>query len=82
LTALADFSAKAHNAAMLKTHDIRPKGTFNCPYCGSLYTVSYTHSAFRDTGSAYCNVCNRKMNTWDSTDQPSYTLIIKRDRPK
>jgi transcription elongation factor Elf1 len=81
LTALAEFSAKAHNALMPKTHDISPKGTFYCPYCGSLYAVHYTHSAFRDTGSAYCNVCSRKMSTWNSTDQPSYTLT-KRVDPK
>src|SRR2546425_9006409 len=38
---------------------------------------------FRSSESAYCKNCHRKMSHWNSTEQPSYTLIERpqRDRP-
>ena len=60
-------------------------GTYNGPWVNPddmrKYNglVRYTQGTATDgvsiTGMAY-------SNTWNSTDQPSYTLIIKRDRPK
>jgi hypothetical protein len=56
--------------------------TFDCSYCGAVYAVRYAQLPVRDSESAYCKNCHRKMSHWNSTEQPSYTLIERplRDR--
>jgi len=57
-----------------------PCATFDCPHCGGVYAVRYTHLPTRDSESAYCEVCRRKMSHWNSTERPSYTLIERPPR--
>jgi hypothetical protein len=71
---------KAHIARMATTWEIPSSHLFHCPYCEAGYTVRYTHSPTRDSESAYCEVCHRKMSQWNSTEQPSYTLIKRPPR--
>ena len=52
---------------------------FICRHCGAQYAVSYTELRIADSGSAYCDVCKRKMIQWNSTLEPSYRLVKKPD---
>jgi hypothetical protein len=53
-----------------------PKGgTFFCPHCGALYSVTHSRLSESDSKIAKCLVCLQIMNTWDSTDVPIYKLI-------
>src|SRR6266542_5818257 len=55
---------------------------FDCPYCGAVYAVRYTQLPVRDSESAYCENCHRRMSHWNSTEQPSYTLIERPPRDR
>jgi hypothetical protein len=59
-----------------------PCETFDCPQCGAVYAVRYTHSPTRDSESAYCQVCHQKMSQWNSTEQPSYALVKRPPRDR
>jgi hypothetical protein len=54
---------------------ISSENTYIYPYCGVRYAVHNTHSSIYDRGSANGTVRNRKVNQWNSTNQPSYALI-------
>jgi len=53
------------------THDV----DFSCPHCEAQYVVSYTELPIADSGSAYCEVCRRRMVQWNSTLRPHYRLV-------
>src|SRR6266849_289433 len=53
---------------------------FDCPHCGAVYSVRYTQLPIRDSESAYCENCHRKMSQWHSTARPWYTLIARPER--
>jgi transcription elongation factor Elf1 len=54
---------------------VLPDDRFNCPHCRARYSVTYTRTATRDSGSAYCKVCRRRMVEWNAYKQPSYTPL-------
>ena len=58
-------------------HDV----DFICRHYGAQYVVSYTKLAIADSGSAYCEVCKRRMVQWNSDLQPFYRLVKWPDRP-
>ena len=57
---------------------------FTCPHCPTEYWVSYKASLTRDSGSAYCKVCRKKMIEWNDYSQPSFSPVLESlndDRP-
>jgi hypothetical protein len=51
------------------------KMSFRCPHCATEYDVTYTHSTTKDSGSAYCKNCRKKMSEWNDYPQPSFTAV-------
>jgi transcription elongation factor Elf1 len=50
-------------------------GKFTCPKCGAVYEKKITQLPLRDKDSANCSVCGHEMDSWNSTEMPSYKLI-------
>jgi len=50
-------------------------GTFFCPHCGALYSVTHSRLPKAESGVAKCVVCLQTMNKWDSTKVPTYKLV-------
>jgi predicted Zn finger-like uncharacterized protein len=50
-------------------------GTFFCPHCGALYSVTLSRLRKRDSNIAKCVVCTQTMDERDSTTVPVYKLI-------
>jgi hypothetical protein len=57
------------------TGPIHEGGTFFCPHCGALYSVTHSRRSKTDSNIAKCVVCLMIMNKWDSTKVPIYKLI-------
>ena len=57
---------------MFKSQD---GGTFNCPHCSAVYSVTYTQTPFRDSDHATCDVCKNAMDEWNSATFPRYKLV-------
>ena len=71
----AHIGSQCGGAAMPQTGPI-PKGkTFFCPHCGALYSVTRARLSNRESNVAKCVVCLQTIDTWDSTDVPTYKLI-------
>jgi hypothetical protein len=49
---------------------------FRCPHCKTEYRVTYTATLTRDSGSAYCKGCRKKMIEWNDYGQPSFTPVL------
>jgi transcription elongation factor Elf1 len=49
---------------------------FKCPHCPTEYWVSYKATPTRDSGSAYCKVCRKKMIENDYS-QPSFSPVLE-----
>jgi uncharacterized protein (DUF983 family) len=81
LTALEFISFWAHigsvhgGADMPLTGPIPEGGTFFCPHCGALYSVTHSRLSKSDSNIAKCVVCTLIMDKWDSTNVPIYKLI-------
>jgi predicted Zn finger-like uncharacterized protein len=53
-----------------------PEGrSFFCPHCGALYAVTYSRPSGNDNDAAKCVVCGQIMDTWGSTNVPTFTLV-------
>ena len=65
---------------MVKVWHTEDGSDFTCPHCGALYAVRITRYPVRESESATCDICHQTMNSWRSTDSPSYTLI-RRTKP-
>ncbi len=51
-----------------------PKGgTFFCPHCGAMYSVSHSRPPKRDSNIAKCVICKQTMDERDKV--PLYKLI-------
>jgi transcription elongation factor Elf1 len=51
-----------------------PKGgTFFCPHCGAMYSVTHSRPRKRDSNIAKCVVCKQTMDERDKV--PLYKLI-------
>jgi predicted Zn finger-like uncharacterized protein len=50
-------------------------GTFFCPQCGALYSVTHSWLSKSARNTAKCVVCQQTMDEWDSTKVPIYKLI-------
>jgi predicted Zn finger-like uncharacterized protein len=50
-------------------------GTFFCPHCGAMYSVTHSRLPKRDSNIAKCVVCKQTMDERDSTAVPVYKLI-------
>lgn len=57
------------------TGPIHEGGTFFCPHCGALYSVTHSRRPRDDSKIAKCVVCLLIMDRWDSTKAPIYKLI-------
>jgi predicted Zn finger-like uncharacterized protein len=81
LTALEFISFGAHigwvygSANMPLTGPIPEGGTFFCPHCGALYSVTHSRLSKRDSNIVKCVVCQQIMDKWDSANVPIYKLI-------
>jgi transcription elongation factor Elf1 len=54
---------------------------FECPHCGSVYSVEWHKSIMRDDDHADCDVCHRRMDSWNSSRWPFYRLIEAKEPP-
>jgi predicted Zn finger-like uncharacterized protein len=50
---------------------------FQCPHCGAEYRVSFSETPIRDSGTAYCMGCRRKMAEWNDYEQPVFTAMAE-----
>ena len=50
-------------------------GTFFCPHCGALYSVTCPRLSKIGSNVAKCVVCLQTMDEWDSTEIRVYKLI-------
>jgi predicted Zn finger-like uncharacterized protein len=50
-------------------------GTFFCPHCGALYSVTLSRLPKTDSNIAKCVVCGETMDERDSSKVPVYKLI-------
>jgi hypothetical protein len=57
------------------TGPIHEGGTFFCPHCGALYSVTHSRRPRNDSKIAKCVVCLLIMDRWDSTKAPIYKLV-------
>ena len=57
------------------TGPIPEGGTFFCPHCGALYSVTYSQLSKSDSNIEKCVVCLQTMDKRDSTNVPIYKLI-------
>ena len=71
----AHIGSQCGGAAMPQTGPILKGKTFFCPHCGALYSVTRARLSNREGNVAKCVVCLQTMDTWDSTDVPTYKLI-------
>jgi len=62
-------------ARMPLTGPISTGGTFFCPHCGALYSVTHSRLPRSESNVAKCVVCRQTMDKWDSTKVPTYKLI-------
>ena len=53
-----------------------------CPQCGSLYDVRTVGLAARNANSFNCLVCDHKLDKWNDTKFPSYSLLKREPWPK
>ena len=63
---------------MVQTWKSGDTGEFECPNCGSMYQRTMGRLPARDEDQAECEVCGAIMDSWNSTEVPSYTLIKPR----
>src|SRR5690242_18889244 len=63
------------SARMPVTGPISTGGTFFCPHCGALYSVTHPRLPRSETNVAKCVVCGQTMDKWESIKVPSYKLI-------
>jgi hypothetical protein len=81
LTALEFISFGAHISSgyggpnMPLTGPIPEGGTFFCPHCGALYSVTHSRFSKSDSDIAKCVVCLQILDKRDSTKVPIYKLI-------
>jgi predicted RNA-binding Zn-ribbon protein involved in translation (DUF1610 family) len=72
----AHIGGSAHGgASMPLTGPIPEGGTFFCPHCGALYSVTHSRLSRSDSNIAKCVVCLQIMDKGDSTNVPIYKLI-------
>ena len=50
-------------------------GTFFCPHCGAMYSVTLSRLPKTDRNIANCVVCRQTMDERDSSKVPVYKLI-------
>ncbi len=50
-------------------------GTFFCPHCGAMYSVTHSRRPKRDGGAAKCVVCKLLMDEREPAKAPIYKLI-------
>ena len=60
---------------MPPTRPVLERGSFFCPHCGALYSVTYSQLSNGDSNIAKCVVCLQTMSSWDSTKVPIYKLV-------
>jgi transcription elongation factor Elf1 len=60
---------------MPPTGPVLESGSFFCPHCGALYSVTYSRLSKSDSNIAKCVVCLQIMTSWDSTKVPIYKLV-------
>lgn len=59
---------------MGKTFSRESAPDVTCPECGSVYSVVVYRSPARDSDHFDCQVCGTRIQQWNSTACPSYTL--------
>ena len=57
------------------TGPIPEGGTFFCPHCGALYSVTYSWLSKSDSNIAKCVVCLQTMDKRDLTNVTIYKLV-------
>jgi hypothetical protein len=63
-----------HDVDMVQTWKTGDGDDFTCPHCGAVYQVKIHRAPIRDSDFATCEVCKKRMNEWNSTSYPEYTL--------
>jgi hypothetical protein len=63
-----------HNGFM--ADNVKRGEDYVCDGCGSLYKVMWTTTPFPDTDTADCEVCGRRIQSWNGqTTWPDYQLL-------
>lgn len=52
-----------------------------CLHCGSVYERTYMKVSMRDKDHADCDVCERRLESWDGSVIPMHRLIKRGDEP-
>jgi transcription elongation factor Elf1 len=76
LTSIVLDAAKAGRYMRLMNNPAPHTKFFTCPHCPTEYWVSYKETLTRDSGSAYCKACRRKMIEWNDYAQPSFSPVL------
>ena len=63
---------------MVQTWKSGDAGEFECSNCGSMYQRTVRKLPTSDEDQAECEVCGAIMDSWNSTEVPTYTLIKPR----
>ena len=66
----------------MATWDFNKAADKTCPQCGSIYRVVYHQVPVKDIDSYNCAVCGLELDSWRSTNYPSYTLKVRAVWPK
>jgi ssDNA-binding Zn-finger/Zn-ribbon topoisomerase 1 len=64
---------------MVQTWSTADKGIERCPNCGTRYRKRVTRLPVRDKDYFDCNVCNHRMDEWNSTHVPMYEQLPEED---
>ena len=73
---LAPGHGSVHSCPM-KLSAPKVGSNFKCPHCDVQYRVRISHAPTRDSGTAYCVGCRRKMSEWNDYEQPVFTPMAK-----
>lgn len=49
-------------------------GSFTCPHCQAVYSVTFRRVPAREAGTAHCVECGKIMVAWSHTVIPSFSL--------
>lgn len=65
---------------MIQTWGSGTRGDKKCEDCGAVYIVTVDRFPSRDYGYFDCQICGERLDEWNSTHSPNYTLAPTQGR--